>query len=79
MIVTFDMTGVKKPDMHVSFRATRLIVSWKVERVMERREGGALVRDREVRKYSHTIPLAEGTKVSRTLREGALCSQLTLR
>ncbi|EIW57471.1 uncharacterized protein TRAVEDRAFT_48510 [Trametes versicolor FP-101664 SS1] len=72
MIVTFDMTGVKKPDMHVSFRTTRLIVSWKVERIMEKREGGTMMRDREVRKYSHTIPLADGTKFEevRASRDG---------
>ena len=63
MVVTFDMTGVQKQDMHVSYRTTRLIVSWRVERTTERREGDTLVRDREVRKYNHTIPLAEGTKV----------------
>ncbi|KAH9850322.1 hypothetical protein C2E23DRAFT_836069 [Lenzites betulinus] len=72
MVVTFDMTGVKKPDMHVSYRTTRLVVSWRVERTAERREGGTVVRDREVRKYSHTIPLAEGTKFEevRASRDG---------
>ncbi|KAI0326646.1 hypothetical protein GY45DRAFT_1356178 [Cubamyces sp. BRFM 1775] len=72
LTVTFDLAGVKKQDMHVSFRATRLIVSWKVERVAEKREGNAVVRDREVRKYSHTIPLPEGTKFEdvRASRDG---------
>ncbi|KAI0833385.1 hypothetical protein BC628DRAFT_1307530 [Trametes gibbosa] len=72
MMVTFDMTGVKKQDMHVSYRTTRLVVSWRVERTAERREGGTVVRDREVRKYSHTIPLAEGTKFEevRASRDG---------
>ncbi|KAI0635843.1 hypothetical protein C8Q77DRAFT_1216385 [Trametes polyzona] len=72
MVVTFDMAGVKKQDMHVSYRTTRLIVSWRVERTMERREGDTLVRDREVRKYNHTIPLAEGTKFEevRASRDG---------
>ncbi|EJF64758.1 hypothetical protein DICSQDRAFT_18425, partial [Dichomitus squalens LYAD-421 SS1] len=62
MMVTFDMTGVKKQDMHVSYRTTRLIVSWKVERTTEEQEGDSVVREREIRRYSHTIPLPEGTK-----------------
>ncbi|CDO74963.1 hypothetical protein BN946_scf184945.g35 [Trametes cinnabarina] len=70
--IMFDLTGVKKQDMHVSYRTTRLIVNWRVERVTERKEGDAIVRDREVRKYSHTIPLPEGTKFEdvRASRDG---------
>lgn len=64
MMVTFDMTGVKKQDMHVSYRTNRLIVSWKVDRTSEKQEENGVVREREVRRYSHTIPLPEGTKVS---------------
>ena len=78
VLVTFDMTGVKKQDMHVSYRTTRLIVSWRVERVVERREGDTVLRDREVRKYSHTIPLAEDTKVSRDLPERGVSSSSSL-
>ncbi|KAI8980110.1 hypothetical protein BD414DRAFT_523943 [Trametes punicea] len=72
LIITFDLVGVKKQDMHVSYRTTRLIVSWRMERVAEVREGNAVVRDREVRKYSHTIPLPEGTKFEdvRASRDG---------
>ena len=64
-MVTFDMTGVKKQDMHVSYRTTRVIVSWKVERTMDKVEEDIAVREREIRRFSHTIPLPEGTKVSR--------------
>ena len=63
MLVTFEMAGVKKQDMHVSFRTNRLIVSWRLEKTVERQEGDVTVREREVRRYSHTIPLPEGTKV----------------
>lgn len=63
MMVTFDMTGVKKQDMHVSYRTNRLIVNWKVERTTEKQDGDGVVREREVKRYSHTIPLPEGTKV----------------
>ncbi|PIL35659.1 hypothetical protein GSI_02389 [Ganoderma sinense ZZ0214-1] len=62
IMVTFDMTGVKKQDMHVSYRSSRLIVNWKVERTTEKQEEDGVVREREVRRYSHTIPLPEGTK-----------------
>ncbi|OBZ72371.1 hypothetical protein A0H81_07982 [Grifola frondosa] len=69
---TFDIPGVKKQDMHVSYRTNRLIVSWRMGRVTEKREGDVLVRDREERRYSHTIPLPEGTKFDevRAARDG---------
>ncbi|KAI0787714.1 HSP20-like chaperone [Fomes fomentarius] len=72
MLVTFDMTGVKKQDMHVSYRTNRLIVSWRVERSVEKQDGDVVVREREVRRYSHTIPLPEGTKFEevRASRDG---------
>ncbi|KAI0775290.1 hypothetical protein BD413DRAFT_454396, partial [Trametes elegans] len=72
LMVTFDMTGVKKQDMHVSYRRNRLIVAWRIERIAERRDGDVVVRDREVRKYSHTVPLPEGTKFEevRASRDG---------
>lgn len=73
MLVTFDMTGVKKQDMHVSYRTSRLIVSWRVERTVERQDGDVVVREREVRRYSHTIPLPDGTKVRRLLRVPGHC------
>ena len=65
------MTGVKKQDMHVSYRTARLIVSWRVEKTVERRDGDALVREREVRRFSHTLPLPEGTKVRPSPRRQA--------
>ncbi|KAI0749396.1 hypothetical protein C8Q80DRAFT_1102273, partial [Daedaleopsis nitida] len=73
MLVTFDMAGVKKQDMHVSYRTGRLVISWHVERTVERADAdGVPVREREVRRYSHTIPLPEGTKFEevRASRDG---------
>ncbi|KAI0714340.1 hypothetical protein C8T65DRAFT_644769 [Cerioporus squamosus] len=72
MLVTFDMAGVKKQDMHVSYRTSRLIVSWRVERTIERQDGDVVLREREVRRYSHTIPLPDGTKFEevRASRDG---------
>ncbi len=71
MLVTFDMTGVKKQDMHVSYRTNRLIVSWRVERTVEKQDGDVVMREREVRRYSHTIPLPEGTKVRELVIHGS--------
>ncbi|TFY82257.1 hypothetical protein EWM64_g1760 [Hericium alpestre] len=59
---TFDLAGVKKEDMHVSFQADRLVVTWRTVRVTDRIENGTIFRDREEKKYSRTIPLPSGTK-----------------
>lgn len=64
MTATFEIPGVRKQDMHVSFRSRCLVVSWVTMKVTEKREGQVLVRDREERKCSHTLPLPEGTGVS---------------
>ncbi|KAI0926147.1 hypothetical protein AcW1_008387 [Taiwanofungus camphoratus] len=61
MTATFEIPGVRKQDMHVSFRSRCLVVSWVTMKVTEKREGQVLVRDREERKCSHTLPLPEGT------------------
>ncbi|KAH9939504.1 hypothetical protein B0H21DRAFT_698349 [Amylocystis lapponica] len=69
---TFEVPGVKKQDMHVSFRTGRLIVSWRTVKTTERREGDLMVRDREERRCSQTIPLPEGTSFDeiRASRDG---------
>ena len=63
----FDLPGVAKEDMHVSYRADRLVVTWKTVKTTERVEAGKLLRDREEKKFSRTIPLQENTKVSAAL------------
>lgn len=62
IVATFDVPGVKREDMHVSFRAECLIVSWQTIKVADMVEGGILVRNREVIKQCQIIPLPEGTK-----------------
>ncbi|KAL6298633.1 hypothetical protein BKA93DRAFT_743749 [Sparassis latifolia] len=62
VIATFDIPGIKKQDMHVSFRANNIVVSWQVVKIAETRDGETLVREREENKYSHAIQLPEGTK-----------------
>lgn len=64
---TFDLPGIKKDQAHVSFRWNNLVVTWKTVKISEKEEDGRLVREREEKKYTRTIPLPEGTKVSRLL------------
>lgn len=57
------MTNVGKQDMHVSFRADKIIVTWRRVKIIEKREDDALVRERKEKQYSQIIPLADGTSV----------------
>ncbi|KAI0684949.1 hypothetical protein BC835DRAFT_1421766 [Cytidiella melzeri] len=60
----FDMAGVSKQDMHVSFRSNRIVVTWRRVKVVESIEDGVRVRERKERQYSQMIPLPEGTQFS---------------
>ncbi|KIP07661.1 hypothetical protein PHLGIDRAFT_19135 [Phlebiopsis gigantea 11061_1 CR5-6] len=72
LVATFDMTDVGKQDMHVSFKADKVIVTWRKVRIVEKQEDGGLVRERREKQYSQIIPLAEGTsfKEVRAARSG---------
>ncbi|KAH0833204.1 hypothetical protein J3R83DRAFT_12236 [Lanmaoa asiatica] len=59
---TFDLPGIKKEQAHVSFRWNHLVVTWQTVKISEKEEDGRLVREREEKKYTRTIPLPEGTK-----------------
>ncbi|KAG9315193.1 hypothetical protein JVU11DRAFT_4321 [Chiua virens] len=59
---TFDLPGIKKEQAHVSFRWNHLVVTWQTVKISEKEENGRLVREREEKKYTRTIPLPEGTK-----------------
>jgi len=54
---TFELPGVRKPDMHVSFQGSRLVISWETGRVVTRQEGLHTLREQRIKKYSRTIPL----------------------
>ncbi len=60
---TFDMSGVRKQDMHVSFRTNRLVVTWRRVKTIEKMEDRVLVRERKEKQYKQTIPLPDGTQV----------------
>jgi hypothetical protein len=60
---TFDLPGIKKSQVHVSFRGHYLIVDWETVKITEQVEDGKIVRDRKEVKCSRTLPMAEGTRV----------------
>ncbi|KAF8735987.1 hypothetical protein AX14_001065 [Amanita brunnescens Koide BX004] len=56
---------VKKQDVHISFNAKRLVVSWMVIDITEWEEDdGRIIRERVEQIFQRTLPLGEGTKVS---------------
>ncbi|TCD65237.1 hypothetical protein EIP91_002945 [Steccherinum ochraceum] len=59
---TFEMGGVRKQDMHVSFRQNRIVVTWRRTRVVEKMEGSIKVREKQEKQYNQIIPIPEGTK-----------------
>ncbi|PSR75569.1 hypothetical protein PHLCEN_2v9049 [Hermanssonia centrifuga] len=69
---TFDMSGVRKQDMHVSFRTNRLVVTWRRIKTIEKMEDRVLVRERKEKQYKQTIPLPDGTQFDevRACRDG---------
>ncbi|KAF8638319.1 hypothetical protein AX17_002339 [Amanita inopinata Kibby_2008] len=54
---------VKKQDIHISFNAKRLVVSWMVIDLTEWEEDdGRIIRERVEQIFQRTLPLGEGTK-----------------
>ncbi|KAF8627003.1 hypothetical protein AX15_004587 [Amanita polypyramis BW_CC] len=54
---------VKKQDVHISFNAKRLVVSWMVIDITEWEEDdGRTIRERLEQVFQRTLPLGEGTK-----------------
>ncbi|KAG6335661.1 hypothetical protein ID866_3419 [Astraeus odoratus] len=58
----FDLPGVKKHHIHISFRCDHLTVEWTTIKITEVEEDGRLVRERKEKIYTRTIPLPKGTK-----------------
>ena len=63
MTATFDLPGIKKNQVHISFRGKYLIIDWTTVTVTEYEENGKIVRDRKEKEYSRTLPMPEGTRV----------------
>ena len=60
---TFDLPGIKKNQVHVSYRGHYLIVDWETVKVTEHEENGKIIREHKEKKYSRTLPMPEGTRV----------------
>lgn len=56
------MPGIKKSQVHISYRGHYLIVDWETVNITEHEEGGKIVRDRKEKKYSRTLPIPDGTR-----------------
>ena len=63
MTATFDLPGIKKNQVHISFRGKYLIIDWTTMTVTEYEENGKIVRDRKEKECSRTLPMPEGTRV----------------
>lgn len=63
VIAFFDVPGLTKHDLHVSFQRNCLVVSWDLVQVSEKEEDGRIVRERIERSYNRTIPMPDGTRV----------------
>lgn len=74
----FNLPGLTKQDVHVSYQRNRLVVSWTEVEAMEREEQGVVVRERRERQCNRTIALPEGTKFEE-IRAAMDDSQLVLR
>jgi len=58
---TFDLPGILKEDVHVSYQQDRLTVTWQYVKVTEKEEDNKIVRERKEKKYIRTVNLPEGT------------------
>jgi hypothetical protein len=64
VVASFDMRGVQKENVHVSFQRNRLVVTWVLVEVSEWQEAdGYLMRERNEKNFQRTLPLPEGTRV----------------
>lgn len=59
---TFDLQGVQKSDVHVSYQNDKVVISWESVSINEQKEGDRIIRERREKKYVRTLPLPEGTK-----------------
>ncbi|KIJ51027.1 hypothetical protein M422DRAFT_158906, partial [Sphaerobolus stellatus SS14] len=59
---TFDLQGVKKSDVHVSYQNDKVVISWESVTTEERTEGNRIIREHREKKYVRTLPLPESTK-----------------
>lgn len=61
---TFELPGLKKEDVNIDVHNNLLTVSGETKISSERDENGYAVRERRYGKFSRSIPLPQGVKVS---------------
>ena len=62
---TFELPGLKKEDVNIDIQNNVLTISGEVKQASERNQEGYAVRERRFGRFQRSIPLSEGTKVSR--------------
>ena len=64
VVASFELPGLKKEDVNIELHNDHLTVSGESKHVEERTEGGYAVRERRFGKFTRSLPLPQGTKVS---------------
>jgi len=62
--VTFELPGLQKEDVSIDVRNNVLTVSGEDKTSLERSEGGYVIRERRYGKFSRSLSLPQGLKVS---------------
>jgi HSP20 family protein len=73
---TFDLPGLKKEDVQIEIHNGLLTVSGECDSTSEKDEGGYAVRERRYGKFSRSIRLPQGIKVSATRRVNVRADQI---
>lgn len=61
---SFDLPGVKPDEVNIDVHQDRLTISGETSTTQQRDESGYTVRERSWGKFSRTLMLPQGTKVS---------------
>jgi HSP20 family molecular chaperone IbpA len=62
--VAFELAGLKKEDVSIDVHSNVLTVSGEDKTSSERSEGGYVIRERRYGKFSRSLSLPQGVKVS---------------
>ena len=62
--VTFELAGLKKEDVSIDVHSNVLTVSGEDNKSSESSEGGYVIRERRYGKFSRSLSLPQGVKVS---------------
>ena len=76
---TFELPGLAKENVHIDVKDNILSVSGESTVSNERDEKGYSVRERRFGKFSRSLPLPQGVKVSSTLFSERLNAKVNIR